>query len=249
MDRDPQAIQVARSWAQSDTRINVLEGNFSELSTRFGASSLDGVLFDFGVSSPQLDDPERGFSFMRDGPLDMRMDSTQAISAASYLATVDEMELARVLFEYGEERKAKQLARAIVRARSERPLTRTAQLAELCLKTLGRNPDKHPATRTFQALRIKVNEELSSIEAGLSGAEHALKPGGRLAAISFHSLEDRIVKTFLATRAKAPPGDRRLPPASFTPRFKLIDKVMASEQELKRNPRARSAVLRIAERL
>src|SRR5205085_9402703 len=173
---------------------------------------LDGVLFDLGVSSPQLDVAERGFSFRNDGPLDMRMDPDAGESAAQWLARASEAEIAEVLWTYGEERMSRKIARTIVARRAETPITRTTQLAELIASVVGRGDGKiHPATRSFQAIRIHVNRELSDLEAGLEAAHARLKPGGRLAVISFHSLEDRIVKRFIAERSKAPPGNRRMP--------------------------------------
>jgi len=250
LDRDPQAIEVARSWAAAEPRVTVLEGNFAGLEQQLEPASLDGVLFDFGVSSPQLDDAERGFSFGRDGPLDMRMDPRQELSAASFLASVTEMELARVLSEYGEERKARLIARALVQSRVEQPLTRTLDLAARVAKVVGYAGDKHPATRTFQALRMAVNQELPSIESALKAALRCLKPGGRLAAISFHSLEDRMVKQFMQVLAKAPANDRRRPPLPFSAQLRLVGKaVFASDAEVRSNPRSRSAVLRVAEKL
>lgn len=250
-DRDPEAIAAASLLAASEPRLRVVHDNYAALGEHLAAASVDGVLFDLGVSSPQLDDAERGMSFSRDGPLDMRMDPGQGTSAMEWLASVSEIELERVLRDYGEERKARALARAIVAERAVAPLTRTSQLAELCWKVIGKHEDKHPATRCFQAVRIHINDELGGIERGLLGALKVLKVGGRLAVIAFHSLEDRIVKQFLHARAKPPMVDRRRPPAAeFTPQLKLLGKpVFASESELKRNPRSRSAVLRVAEKL
>lgn len=250
-DRDPRAVEAAAALAATDPRVRVVRDNYAALAAQLPAASVDGVLFDLGVSSPQLDDPERGMSFSRDGPLDMRMDPDQGESAAEWLAVVTEGELERVLRDYGEERRARALARAILRARAEAPLSRTAQLATVCLKVLGKHEDKHPATRCFQAIRIHINDELGGIARGLHGALDVLKPGGRLAVIAFHSLEDRIVKQFLGGLAKPPPADRRRPPVeNFVPRLKLIGKAtFASTAEVRANPRARSAVLRCAEKL
>lgn len=250
-DRDPRAIEVATAWAASDPRVVVVRDNYAALAAHLPAGSVDGVLFDLGVSSPQLDDAERGMSFSRDGPLDMRMDPDQGESAAEWLNSVAEGELERVLRDFGEERRAKALARAIVLARGVAPLTRTGQLADLCLKVLGKHEDKHPATRCFQAIRIHINDELGGISRGLTGALTVLKPGGRLAVISFHSLEDRIVKQFFAGLAKPPPTDRRRPPgAAFEARLKLVSKaIFPSADEVRANPRSRSAVLRCAEKL
>lgn len=250
-DRDAQAIEQARVLAARDARVVVVHDNYAALGAHLPAGHVDAVLFDLGVSSPQLDDAERGMSFSRDGPLDMRMDQRQTLDASGWLATVDEPELTRVLRAYGEERRAGALARAIVAARNETPLTRTAQLAALCTRVLGKHTDKHPATRCFQAIRIHINDELGGVQQGLAAALEALKVGGRMAVIAFHSLEDRIVKQYFADLAKPPPTDRRRPPgAPFVPRLRLLGKPMfAQAAELARNPRARSAVLRVAEKL
>jgi 16S rRNA (cytosine1402-N4)-methyltransferase len=250
-DRDVQAIKVALELAANDLRVTVVHDNYAVLGERLPAASMDGVLFDLGVSSPQIDDAERGMSFSRDGPLDMRMDQSQGLDASGWLAQVDAGELERVLRDYGDERRAKALARTIVETRQDHPLTRTSQLADLCWRVIGKHEDKHPATRTFQAIRIHINDELGGIQRGLEGALHALKVGGRLAVIAFHSLEDRIVKQYFNQLAKAPPADRRRPPSSeFVARLKLIGKAQfASSAELIGNPRARSAVLRVAEKL
>jgi 16S rRNA (cytosine1402-N4)-methyltransferase len=216
------------------------------------AAGLDGVLFDLGVSSPQLDVAERGFSFGKDGPLDMRMDPDAGESAAQWLARADEREIADVLFLYGEERQSRRIARAIVAARGQQPIERTAQLAELIASVMPRGDSKiHPATRSFQGIRIFINRELADLETGLDAALARLNPGGRLAVISFHSLEDRIVKQFIARHAKAPPANRRLPVVqAFVPTLRAIgDARKAGEAEVAANPRARSAVLRVAEKL
>jgi 16S rRNA (cytosine1402-N4)-methyltransferase len=213
------------------------------------AEGLDGVLFDLGVSSPQLDVAERGFSFGKDGPLDMRMDSGE--SAAQWINRVEEREIADVLWTYGEERQSRRIARAIVARREKQPFTRTAELAELIASVMPRGKDKiHPATRSFQAIRIHINRELADLEAGLDAAVERLKPGGRLAVISFHSLEDRIVKQYMNRLAKAPPANRRLPEAvAFVPTLDLIGgAIKATDEELAANPRARSAVLRVAQK-
>jgi 16S rRNA (cytosine1402-N4)-methyltransferase len=204
------------------------------------------------VSSPQLDVAERGFSFGKDGPLDMRMDPDSGESAAQWLARADEREIADVLWTYGEEKMSRRIARTIVARRAEQPITRTAQLAELIASAAPRGGDKiHPATRSFQAIRIFINRELADLETGLDAAYARLRTGGRLAVISFHSLEDRIVKRFIAARAKAPAGNRRMPvPQAFTPTLRAIgDAQKADSAELAFNPRARSAVLRVAEKL
>ena len=219
-----------------------------------GAASLDGVVLDIGVSSMQLDQAERGFSFMKDGPLDMRM-AASGLTAADLVNETEPAELARILFVYGEERESRRIARAIARRRDEQPFTRTLELAEFIEKALGgrRGAKVHPATRSFQAIRIAVNEELAELEAGLAAAERALKPEGRLCVVTFHSLEDRIVKTFLAVRAgRTPAGSRHAPPlaAGAAPSFQLLFNGAQgpTEAELKANPRARSAKLRAAVR-
>jgi len=252
MDKDPEAIAVAEQLSGDDARVSIRRGSFATLGQWDQAQSLDGVLLDLGVSSPQLDVAERGFSFGKDGPLDMRMDPESGQSAAQWLATADEREIADVLWTYGEERQSRRIARAIVARRAEQPLLRTAQLAELIASVMPRGKDKiHPATRSFQAIRIHINRELADLEAGLDAAMAHLKPGGRLAVISFHSLEDRIVKQFINRHAKAPPSNRRLPEAqAFVPTLLAVGgAIRAEDDELAVNPRARSAVLRVAEKL
>lgn len=253
MDKDPEAIAVAmRDFAQ-DARVAVFRGSFAELAHwNETANGLDGVLFDLGVSSPQLDVAERGFSFGKDGPLDMRMDPDSGQSAAQWLAEADEREIADVLWIYGEERMSRRIARAIVARRGQQALERTAQLAELIASVVPRGDQKiHPATRSFQAIRIFINRELADLETGLDAALARLKPGGRLAVISFHSLEDRIVKQFIARHSKAPPANRRMPvEVAFTPVLRAIGSAQkANDEETSANPRARSAVLRVAEKL
>jgi 16S rRNA (cytosine1402-N4)-methyltransferase len=214
---------------------------------------LDGVLLDLGVSSPQLDEARRGFSFMQDGPLDMRMDNEAGQSAAQWLAKATEREIADVLRTLGEERFARRIARAILAARAQGPLTRTGQLAEIVAAAVPtREPGKHPATRTFQAIRIHVNRELEQLESALPQAVRLLAPGGRLCVISFHSLEDRIVKRYIRREEQGDPVYAGLPtvPPHARPRLKRVDgAIMAGEAEVQSNPRARSAVLRVAERL
>ncbi|TAK39693.1 MAG: 16S rRNA (cytosine(1402)-N(4))-methyltransferase RsmH [Lysobacteraceae bacterium] len=253
MDKDPEAIACAEREFGGDPRVAIRRGSFAELAHWDATDAgLDGVLFDLGVSSPQLDVAARGFSFGKDGPLDMRMDPDAGESAAQWLARAEADEIAGVLWQYGEERQSRRIARAIVAARAQEPITRTAQLAEVVASVMPRGKDKiHPATRSFQAIRIFINRELADLESGLEAAVARLKPGGRLAVISFHSLEDRITKQFIATRAKAPPANRRLPQApSFTPTLRAIGGARkAGEAELAANPRARSAVLRVAEKL
>ena len=257
MDKDPEAIAEAERSFGDDTRVSIRRGSFAALGGWDQARDLDGVLFDLGVSSPQLDVAQRGFSFGKDGPLDMRMDPEAGESAAQWLARAEEREIADVLWTWGEEKQSRRIARAIVARRAQQPLTRTAELAELIASVVPRGKpgsDKgriHPATRSFQAIRIHINAELADLEAGLDAALAALKPGGRLAVISFHSLEDRMVKQFIARHAKAPPANRRLPQVqAFVPA--LVDRsgaIRADAAELAANPRARSAVLRVAEKL
>ena len=257
MDKDPEAIAEAERSFGADGRVSIRRGSFAALGGWDQARDLDGVLFDLGVSSPQLDVAQRGFSFGKDGPLDMRMDPEAGESAAQWLARAEEREIADVLWTWGEEKQSRRIARAIVARRAQQPLTRTAELAELIASVMPRGKpgsDKgriHPATRSFQAIRIHINAELADLEAGLDAALAALKPGGRLAVISFHSLEDRMVKQFIARHAKAPPANRRLPQVqAFVPA--LVDRsgaIRADAAELAANPRARSAVLRVAEKL
>lgn len=253
MDKDPEAIAVAEALAASDPRVEIHHRSFADMAMLPAVTAgLDGVLLDLGVSSPQLDQPIRGFSFMADGPLDMRMDPTRGQSVADWLAVIDEAELADVLWRYGEERMSRRIAKAVVAARSEQPITTTLALAELVKRAVGRGePGKHPATRTFQALRMAVNRELPDLEAGLEAAASVLRAGGRLAVISFHSLEDRIVKRFMRGDAEVPPVRRNLPPpVAVAKRFRLIGGAQtASDAELAVNPRSRSAVLRVAERV
>ncbi|MBB5014542.1 16S rRNA (cytosine(1402)-N(4))-methyltransferase RsmH [Rehaibacterium terrae] len=253
MDKDPEAIAEAERRFGGDPRVAIRQGSFAALAEwEETAAGLDGVLFDLGVSSPQLDEARRGFSFRQDGPLDMRMDPGSGECAAEWLARASEREIADVLWKFGEERMSRRIARAIVARRGERPLTSTGELAELVAGVVGRGDgDRHPATRTFQAIRIHVNRELEDVERGLAAAHARLKPGGRLAVISFHSLEDRLVKQFIARHAKAPPANRRLPEVrAFVPTLKIVgDAIRADAAELAANPRARSAVLRVAEKL
>ena len=256
IDRDPEAIRAGRQRFAAEARLTLVQGSFGSLEERVRAAGfegeLDGVLLDLGVSSPQLDEAARGFSFMQDGPLDMRMDPDSGESAAEFLARATETEIADVLWAYGEERMSRRIARAIVARRPEALLTRTAELADLVRACIGRGePGKHPATRTFQALRIYLNRELDDLVTGLAAALSRLKRGGRLAVISFHSLEDRQVKQFMHGLAKPAPGNRRLPVAAeFKPTLALIGGAIRAEaDELATNPRARSAVLRVAEKL
>jgi len=250
-DRDPQACLAGESLAAADARLSIRHANFADLALELEAGTWDGVLFDFGVSSPQLDQAERGFSFMRDGPLDMRMDPGHGPSAAEWLGIVAESDLGQVLEQWGEERHARRLARAIVARRATEPFQRTLELAEFIASQLPRvYTGIHPATRAFQAIRIAVNDELGAIDRGLDAAHRVLAPGGRLVAISFHSLEDRRVKTFVQQHSRQPQASRRLPPIASAPST-LIDlgKRRASDAEVARNPRSRSAVMRVAERV
>ncbi|MFZ9708689.1 MAG: 16S rRNA (cytosine(1402)-N(4))-methyltransferase RsmH [Steroidobacteraceae bacterium] len=256
VDRDPAAIAAGRERFADESRLELVQASFADLERLVRERAPDrpvlGVLLDLGVSSPQIDDPARGFSFMRDGPLDMRMDPTRGESAAEWLARVDERELQLVIAELGEERFARRVAAAIVRARGEQPIERTVQLAEIVQRAVRTRDGKHPATRTFQALRMVVNDELGQLRRALEAAFAVLSPGGRLAVISFHSLEDRIVKQFIRTKSTVDPVFAGLPviPASARPLMREVGrKRRAGPDELERNPRARSAVLRTAERL
>jgi len=251
-DRDPSAARFARGLPAG--RFRLVERRFSELDEEVGEAAVDGVVLDIGVSSMQLDEAERGFSFLRDGPLDMRM-AAEGPTAADLVNEAEPAEIARVLYVYGEERESRRIARAIARRRATQPFTRTLELAEFIEKTLGgrRGAKVHPATRSFQAIRIAVNEELSELEAGLAAAERALKTGGRLCVVTFHSLEDRIVKAFFAVRAgRTPAGSRHAPPVekAAAPSFRLLFNGAQgpSDAELAANPRARSAKLRAAVR-
>src|SRR5712692_4842538 len=250
LDRDPEAEHAAGEIR--DPRFSFFRTAFSTLAQALGEREVQGMLFDLGVSSPQLDDPRRGFSFRADGPLDMRMDPTQGESAAQWLARAEQQQIREVIRAYGEERFAKQIAAAIVAARSREPIVRTRQLADLVAKAVRtREPGQDPATRTFQALRIHVNRELEEVSLMLPQALASLAPEGRLALISFHSLEDRIVKRFLQAHAQ-PDVPRRLPLREAEmpqPALRIIGRAQrASEQETRRNPRARSAILRVAAR-
>jgi 16S rRNA (cytosine1402-N4)-methyltransferase len=253
MDRDPTAIAAAEAEFAGDARVSIRHANFSSLAEwEETAAGLDGVLLDLGVSSPQLDEAARGFSFMADAPLDMRMDTTQGESAADFLAHASEREITEVLWNYGEERHGRRIARAIVADRDATPFTRTGQLAALIERVVGRRePGKHPATRSFQALRIRVNGELDALQQGLNAALERLKPGGRLSVISFHSLEDRAVKLFIRDQSGRVQNSRRGPPVAATAaRLMPIGKAQfPSDAELAANPRSRSAVLRVAEKL
>ncbi len=257
VDKDPEAIEYANSQFGQDPRVMIEHASFADIEslvTQRGLSGqISGVLLDLGVSSPQLDDPERGFSFNHDGPLDMRMDLSKGQSAAQWLASAGQDEIAVVLKDYGEERFARRMARAIVESRAEQPITTTRQLAEIVAKA---NPSwekgKHPATRAFQAIRIYVNSELDDLILALQRALDVLAIGGRLVVISFHSLEDRIVKRFFRDQERGPQYPRHLPITAdqIESRLRRIGKaVMPSKEEVAANVRARSAVMRIAEKL
>ena len=255
LDRDPQAVAVAR--AINDQRLTMLHHSFGELAAavqQAGIDAVDGVLLDIGVSSPQLDEGGRGFSFRFDAPLDMRMDTTQGETAAAWLARAEIRDITEVIRNYGEERFAFQIAKKIVAARSERPVATTGELAALVRETVWtREPGQDPATRTFQALRIHINQELEQLALVLPQAMAVLKPGGRLVVISFHSLEDRIVKRFMRDEAVPDTLPKNLPLRTADlpqPRLRLIGKpVKAGAAEVSANPRARSAVMRVAEKL
>ena len=257
LDRDTQAVAAASGKFAVDSRVSVFHAAFSALAECADrvepGLTLDGILFDLGVSSPQLDDAHRGFSFMQDGPLDMRMNLEQGRSAADVVNTAPESELAGIFFQFGEERNARRIARAIVHDRVEFPFRTTLQLAQLIERVAPtRDRHKHPATRVFQALRIHVNQELTELQAGLAAALSRLTMGGRLAVISFHSLEDRIVKRFMRDQSSVDPMYAGLPdiPPHVRPKLRLVGKSMeASQLEIDRNPRARSARLRVAEKL
>jgi 16S rRNA (cytosine1402-N4)-methyltransferase len=257
LDRDPQAIASGRLRFANEVRLTLVHASFADLGTlvplHAHGRACRGVLFDLGVSSPQLDDARRGFSFRADGPLDMRMDPTRGEPVSAWLARAGVDEIREVIATFGEERFARRVARAIVEARRERPLTRTAELAQVVAHAVRtREPGKHPATRTFQALRMFSNDELGQLERGLRGALASLAIGGRLAVITFHSLEDRAVKRFMQRESQPDPALAHLPvlPPQARPSLKIIGrKCRATEAELKRNPRARSALLRVAEKI
>lgn len=255
VDRDPQAIESARQEFGADLRVQVCHATFDRLADFVSVGTVDGILFDLGVSSPQLDDPSRGFSFLRDGPLDMRMDPTVGLSAADYLAQALEQEIATMISQLGEDRFARRIAHAITSARLIAPILTTARLAEIVTSAIParfREVGKHPATRTFQALRIKVNRELELLERALESALELLALNGRLAIISFHSLEDRPVKRFMRRFAEGDPVWRGMPniPTEAQPYLQIIGKATRpSEQEVGRNMRARSATLRVAKKV
>jgi 16S rRNA (cytosine1402-N4)-methyltransferase len=255
IDKDPQAIAVAQVWAADDPRIICIHGGFGDLKTLIddqGIDAVDGVMMDLGVSSPQLDQAERGFSFMRDGPLDMRMDTSQGQTAAQWLATAGLDEVREVIRDYGEERFALQIAKAIVARRAQRPIERTLDFADIVAAAVRtREKGQHPATRTFQAVRIYINRELEELDRALEAALGLLKTGGRLAVISFHSLEDRRVKQFMQGAARLPAELARLPLREDQlpkPLLAGVKRIRPNPDEVAGNPRARSAVLRYAER-
>ncbi len=257
-DKDPEAVAYAKQHFVSDKRFTIVHASFARMQLALEAQGVygqvNGILFDLGVSSPQLDNPVRGFSFSRDGQLDMRMDTSQGVDAMSWLANVGEKELADVLWQYGEEKYSRRIAKAIVTIREEKPITTTAQLADIILRATPKQKgtwDKHPATRSFQAIRIAINEELTDLQLGLAQALAALAPAGRLAVISFHSLEDRIVKQFMRLQEKGLELPRGLPVkgSQHEASLRIIGKpVKPGLHETNINHRARSAILRIAEK-
>ncbi len=257
LDRDPEAIEAGKQRFAGENRVTLVHARFAtidEVVAEHGKGrGVDGVLLDVGVSSPQLDDARRGFSFAADGPLDMRMDPTRGMSAAQWLATASERDIGAVIRQFGEERHARRIARAIVEARRGAPLASTGQLADLVSAAVPRSRERiHPATRTFQAIRIFINGELDELAAVLPKCIDVLRLGGRCAVISFHSLEDRIVKRFFRRLSRVDPAFAGLPviPDEAQPRLRLVGKrVRAGEAEIAANPRARSATLRVAERV
>jgi 16S rRNA (cytosine1402-N4)-methyltransferase len=253
-DKDLQAI--ANSKHIQDQRFDIVHDSFAHLSQELaqrGIQQVDGILMDLGISSPQVDDAGRGFSFKNDGPLDMRMDTTRGISAAQWLASENEQKIREVIENYGEERFAFQIAKAIIARRAVESISSTRQLAELVANAVKtREKGKDPATRTFQAIRIFINKELEDLEQGLAAAYDSLAPNGRMVIISFHSLEDRIVKQFFASKVNVEQPDRRLPIRTVDlpkPKMRLISRMKPSEEEILRNPRARSAMMRVAEKI
>ena len=250
-DKDLQAIAEAKTI--QDPRFQIIHESFASMADEVPMESIDGVLLDLGISSPQIDDPSRGFSFRGDGPLDMRMDTTRGQSAAEWLAVAEQKDIARVIKEYGEERFALQIAKAIIARREQGDsLTRTGELASLVASVVRtREAGQDPATRTFQAIRIYINQELADLESGLSAAFQCLKPGGLLVVISFHSLEDRIVKQYMQSLSKVsvprglPLTEKQMP----KPQAELLGRIKPSEQEVQENPRARSAILRVMRKI
>ena len=266
IDRDPQAIASAARTLTDDPRVELIRGEIAQLKALIGERKdacgrsligrVDGILFDLGVSSPQLDEAERGFSFLRDGPLDMRMDPDSGVSASDWLASVDEIDLRRIIFKFGEERHAARIARAIVAARENAPVRRTSELAAIIKSAVPaprgkQRSKKHPATKTFQAIRIAINGELEQLASALAQAVDVLQQGGRLCVISFHSLEDRMVKRFIRDHSREPEPYRGMPsiPEEYRPKLAIVGKaIVATADEIEANRRARSARLRIAER-
>ncbi len=256
MDKDPDAVAYGRQHFAADPRFTIQHGSFAELESFLISQQVlgkvNGILFDLGVSSPQLDDAERGFSFMRSGKLDMRMDYSQGMDAATWLATIDEQALAKVLWEYGEERFSRRIAKAIVTERRIKAITTTEELANIVSAAIPAwEKGKHPATRSFQAIRIAINHELDELHEGLIQSLNALRGGGRLLVISFHSLEDRIVKHFMLQQERADNFPAKLPikHAAIQSKFKRLGRAKPSLKEISGNPRARSAILRIGEKL
>ena len=251
-DKDPQALEVAEQLAQQDSRFHIIHASFADMQSelaKIGILQVDGIMADLGVSSPQLDQAERGFSFMHNGPLDMRMDNSQGPTAAEWLLKIEEEQLANIIYQYGEERYSRRIAKAIKNAGY---ITTTAELAEIVKVAHPKwEKNKHAATRTFQAIRIEINKELDDVHAFLPQATDLLKSGGRLAVISFHSLEDRIIKQFIQKESTLAEDDGWGLPQKIkdTRKLKKIDRIRASEAEVKENPRSRSAWLRVAERL
>ncbi|WP_374973961.1 16S rRNA (cytosine(1402)-N(4))-methyltransferase RsmH [Acinetobacter venetianus] len=251
-DKDPQALEVAAQLEQEDSRFKIIHASFADIQaelSNIGITEVDGIMADLGVSSPQLDQAERGFSFMHDGPLDMRMDNSQGLTAAEWLLEIEEEKLANIIYQYGEERYSRRIARAIKQAGE---ITTTAQLAEIVKVAHPKwEKHKHPATLTFQAIRIEINKELDDIDVFLPQAVELLKPKGQLAVISFHSLEDRLIKQFIQKESSlAEDAGWGMPQAQVdTRRLKKVSRIRASEAEVKANPRSRSAWLRVAERL
>jgi len=254
-DKDPEAIAVAQALRQEDERVIVVHSGFADMPAqldKLGITAVNGVMLDLGISSPQIDDASRGFSFMREGPLDMRMDTSSGLTAAQWLAQADVDELKEVIAKYGEERFAFQIAKAVVARRESRPLRTTLDLAELVASVVRtREKGQHPATRSFQAIRIHLNQELQELALALAAVLRVLAPGGRLAVISFHSLEDRMVKQCIAAASRPSAAHARLPiPEKDMPQpiLRSLGRILPTEQESKENARARSAVLRVAER-
>ncbi len=251
-DRDPEAISYLKSKFKSEERISIHQARFSQLDKLFSADDFDGILADVGVSSYQLNTAKRGFSFMKDGPLDMRMDQNIGEDASSWLSNASEKEISKIVWKYGEEKKAKRIAKAIVEARKNIKIESTKELSEIILEEIPRrfNDRKHPATKTFQAIRIFINNELEELELLLDFISKHLKIGGRACIISFHSLEDRMVKRFFRDHSRRDPRLSKLPNLADDTSFKLVSKaIKPSNEEINVNPRSRSAVLRVIERI